>query len=236
MNSFYATFKRAKLLLVVTFSLNLPKATCHGETLGNSITQSNDWNEILVILREAVGRKGQAVNLQDYEFHSLGSLPEYGLARSTEYSRYETIPEASRRILAAANPKRATPEEASRRLRTLATQIELAAQQVSFPSSNQLKLQALMANFHATRIIAAIRYNLFKRGLNLGELYAATVQEREAVSIWRKMTALGGNTQTTAKLKQELKILEKDLAELEGQCCPPTPAILQSRIWNPNLR
>jgi hypothetical protein len=81
--------------------------------------------------------------------------------------------------------------------------------------------------------------------LRLGELFAATLEERKAVSAWRELVAAAGdryafdlamgarNYNLCGHWRDELKLLEVGLKELEEQCCPPDEATLKQMVWSP---
>jgi hypothetical protein len=75
-----------------------------------------------------------------------------------------------------------------------------------------------------------VHFNLFKGGLKLAELFAATMQEKEAVAAWRELVAIAGDRYAfdlamgardhnlCGHWRDELKKLEGSLKELEEQC------------------
>jgi hypothetical protein len=106
-----------------------------------------------------------------------------------------------------------------------------------------LEAMAQLARFHARRVLGAVHYNLFRRSLKLGELYAATLEEQRAVDVWRQLVAVVGDRDVaglgarrfglTGSWRDELKLLEAGLKDLEEQCCPPDAATLKQSVWNP---
>lgn len=170
----------------------------------------------------------------------------YAALPATDPARFETFAEAARRILTGSAATKHTPEATSRRLATAADAIlasvraaEMAAARAparppDFDAAlTDLKISALLARFHAHRVLAAVRYNLFLRGLSLAELLAATYTERDAVVLWREIVALTRAPELQAQARDELKKLESNLKELEEQCCPPDETTLKTKIWTP---
>ena len=75
-----------------------------------------------------------------------------------------------------------------------------------------------------------MHYNLFKRGLRLAELLAATYKEKEAVALFRELVLLAGEGPAW---RDELRQLERNLKELEEQCCPPDESVIHEKVWEP---
>ncbi|MCX6952642.1 MAG: hypothetical protein NTV51_10835 [Verrucomicrobia bacterium] len=186
---------------------------------------------------------------------SLGaSLSAYAKNSGADPARHETMEEASRRILAGGTTSKRPPEETSRWLGTAADQLlaavraaETATPVLRSPELENtlagLTVSAHLARFHARRILAAVHYNLFLRGQRLAELYAATMDAKTAVEIWRELaTAAGDRDPLTfgspaitlrGPWRAELKRLEFDYHDLEAQCCPPDEGLLREKVWTP---
>ena len=176
---------------------------------------------------------------------SLGTaLADYANNPGTDPEHFETFIEAAKRIVAGGTTAKRSPDATSRWLDQTADAI-LAAVRAAEQSAGgirsrdldaflaELRVHAQLARFHARRFIAAVHYNLFKRSLRLGELYAATLQEQKAVAAWRELVAVSGSHPLAAHWRRELKNLEFTLKELEDQCCPPDEAILKEKVWQP---
>jgi hypothetical protein len=191
------------------------------------------------------------------ERQSLGpNLADYARNEGTDTEQFEDFIAAARRILAGGTTTKRTPDATSRWFDATADAI-LASVRAAETSAGakrnrefdatitDLRILAQLARFHARRAIAAVHYNLFLRGLKLAELYAATLQEREAVAAWRELVAIAGdryagdlamgarNHNLCGHWRDELKKLEANLKELEEQCCPPDEAILKEPVWTP---
>jgi arylsulfatase A-like enzyme len=92
-----------------------------------------------------------------------------------------------------------------------------------------LRVLAQLARFHARRSEAAVFYNIFKAGHDPTRLVFAVRQERAAVDAWRKLVDAAGDQYTDnlamgacnfslcGHWRDELAVLEKDLAQLEQQ-------------------
>ena len=191
------------------------------------------------------------------ERQALGaSLADYANNEGTDTEQFENFIDAAKRILAGGTTSKRTPEVTSRWFNETADAIfatvraaETAAGQkrsLEFDATvTDLKLLAQLARFHAHRSLAAVHYNLFKRGLKPGELVAATSAERAAVAAWRELVAIAGdryapdlamgarNHHLCGHWRDELKRLEVSLKELEKQPPPPETAVLKEKIWTP---
>ena len=176
---------------------------------------------------------------------SLGAkLADYAANPAGNPQVCESLVEGARRVLAGGTPAKRTPDETIFALDELADKIfaavdaaEIAARasRAAAPEREfaELRARAHLARFHARRIVAAMHYNLFKRGLRLAELVAATYAEKDAVVAWRELTTLPATPKIMAARRSELKHLEASLRELEEQCCPPDEAILKEKVWQP---
>jgi hypothetical protein len=191
------------------------------------------------------------------ERQSLGAnLADYANNEGTDTEQFESFAEAARRILAGGTTTKRTPDATSRWFDATADAIlaavraaETAAaadRSLEFAATvTDLRLLAQLARFHARRSLAAVHYNLFKRGLKLSELVAATYAERDAVAAWRELVAVAGDRyhhdlamgarphHLCGHWRDELRRLEAGLKELEEQCCPPDEAILKEKVWSP---
>jgi hypothetical protein len=198
------------------------------------------------------------------ERQSLGPyLGDYANNEGTDTEQFENFVDAAKRIFAGGATAKRTPEQTSRwfdatadailaevaqasRLHSTEKQALSLAHENEFDATlTDFKILAQLARFHARRAIGAVHYNLFKRSLKLGELYAATLEERKAVAAWRELVTAAGdrynfdlamgarNFALCGHWRDELKLLERGLKELEEQCCPPDNATLQQAVWAP---
>jgi hypothetical protein len=175
----------------------------------------------------------------------------YANSRGTDAEHFESFIDAAKRIVAGGATLKRTPDATSRWLDNTADAI-LAHVRVAevvagsrrgreFDATlTELRILAQFARFHARRAIGAVHYNLFKRSLRLGELFAATMEERKAVAAWRELVAAAGDHTESARgfsryghWRDELKLLEAGLKELEEQCCPPDEVVLRELVWSP---
>jgi hypothetical protein len=191
------------------------------------------------------------------ERQSFGSLAEYANNEGTDTEQFESFAEAARRILADGTTSKRTPDATSRWFDATADAILAAVSAAEtkigqrrtkeFDSTvTDLRILAQLARFHARRAIAAVHYNLFKRGLKLGELLAATLTEKEAVAAWRELVAVASDRYSfdlamgarpynlCGHWRNELANLEFDFKELEAQCCPPDEATTKEKVWSPS--
>lgn len=157
-----------------------------------------------------------------------GSLVDYANAVARDPARYESLTNAARRILAGTPPTQQPPDRTALELHQLAESL-LAS------TAPENQIAGHQARFHARRIIAAVHYNLFKRGLRLAELVAATYAEKDAVAAWRDvvLVATFGQHPSAATFRADLKKFETSLKELEEQCCPPDEAVMKEPVWQP---
>jgi len=191
------------------------------------------------------------------ERQSLGpNLADYANNEGGDPEQFESFIEAARRILASTTTTKRTPAITSRWFDETADAILTAVQAATLAAGptrslefdatvTDLKILAHLARFHARRSLAAVHYNLFKRGLRLAELVAATYAEKDAVAAWRELVAAAGDRYTSnlamgprqhnesGHWRDELKQLEAGLKELEEQCCPPDEAIMKEKVWSP---
>lgn len=188
--------------------------------------------------------------------HLVPEFNEYANSQGAAPEQFESCIEAAKRIIAGGATARRTPDVTSRWLDQAADAIlahvgiaEAVAGSQRGPefetTVSDLKIIAHFARFHARRAIGAVHYNLFKRSLRLGELFAATMDERKAVAAWRELVAAAGNREVSeltggmrgtglkGRWRDDLKQLEAGLKELEEQCCPPDEAVLRQMVWSP---
>lgn len=191
------------------------------------------------------------------ERQSLGpNLADYANNEGTDTEQFENFIDAAKRILADGTTTKRTPAATSRWFDETAGAILASVQAAEAAAGSKrsleldatvtdLKILAQLAKFHARRSLAAVHYNLFKRGLRLAELVAATYGEKDAVAAWRELVAIAGdryapdlamgarNFSLCGHWRDELKKLEVGLKELEDQCCPPDEAVLKQKVWTP---
>lgn len=205
-------------------------------------------HELLTTILAAAGPAETAGPKLAVERSSLGvNLADYANNPGTDPAQFETSVDAARRILVGGTTTKRSPDATSLWLDATADQL-LAALRAAEPSPGatrdavhaaalvDLRARALLGRYHARRLLAAVHYNLFKRGLRLAELVAATYGERDAVIVWRELVATCGSHPLAPHWRAELKKLEWSLKELEDQCCPPDEATLREKVWQPAAR
>jgi len=128
------------------------------------------------------------------ERQSLGAaLNDYAKNTGTDVQQFESFDDAAKRIIAGGTTTKRTPDATSRWLDETADAIlaEVHAAEAAIGEKRgkesdstltDVRILAQLARFHARRSVAAVHYNLFKRGLRLAELLAATYAERDAVA------------------------------------------------------
>lgn len=205
-------------------------------------------NELLTTILAAVGPAESAGQKLDVDRSSLGvNLADYANNPGTDPAQFETSIEAARRILVGGSTTKRSPDATSLWLDATADQLLAAVRAVEIAPVSvrdaaqatalvDLRARALLGRYHARRLLAAVHYNLFKRGQRLAELVAATFGERDAVVVWRELVATCGSHPLAPHWRAELKKLEWSLKELEDQCCPPDEATLKEKVWQPATR
>lgn len=192
------------------------------------------------------------------ERQALGAtLEAYAKNTGTDTAQFESFDEAAKRILAGGTTTKRTPDATARWLDETAdavlADVKAAEAGIGEKRGNEfdatvidLKILAQLARFHARRSMAAVHYNLFKRGLKLPELVAATLTEKEALAAWRELVAVAGdrynadlamgarNYNLCGSWRDELVKLEADQTALEAQCCPPEESVLKEKVWQPD--
>lgn len=176
---------------------------------------------------------------------SLGvNLGEYAANAGGDPAHFESFAEAARRILANGTTQKRAPDATSRWLDDAAAalaatirEVQTSAEALRDPrvetTLDEARAAALLARFHARRMIAAVHYNLFLRGLRLAELVAATYTEKDAVALWRQLVTTCAADPRAGEWRAELRRLEVALKELEAQCCPPDEAVMKEQVWQP---
>ncbi len=214
--------------------------------------------EILPLLGAAVHADISAPDSTAWAAHPLlgNSLSAYAKNTGRDPHQFETTEAAARRILAATKPTGQPAEVTARWFDDTATALLAVARAAeAIPGASrspgfdhslqEIKILAHLSRFHARRLLAAIHYNLFLRGQRLAELYAATLDSRTCLELWRDLvTAAGDRPEFTfphgtatvtlhPAWREELARLTFDVTDLEAQCCPPDEAMLQEKVWTP---
>ena len=220
-----------------------------GFVAGPSLSAARELaGSLLPVVVGAAGVSKSTDPITEAQQRSLGAnLADYARNPGGDPAHFESLVEAARRILAGGTTDKRTPDATSAWLDETATAIlaavretEAAAGPARDPALEQslaeLRARALLGRFHARRMLAAVHYNLFTRGLRLAELVAATYGEKEAVAVWRELVATAGEHPLAAQWRDELKKLEANVKDLEAQCCPPDEALLLEKIWTPTAK
>lgn len=204
--------------------------------------------ELLDTILAAAGPAENAGPKLDVAHSSLGvNLADYANNPGTDPAQFETTIDAARRILVDGTTSRRSPDATSLWLDATAAHLLAAVRAAEIAPGSvrdaaqaaalvDVRARALLGRYHARRLLAAVHYNLFKRGQRLAELVAAAFGERDAVVVWRELVATCGSHPLAPLWRAELKKLEWSLKELEDQCCPPDEATLREKIWQPATR
>jgi hypothetical protein len=191
------------------------------------------------------------------ERQALGtSLAKYAANEGTDVGLFESFDAAAKRILAGEATAKVTPDATSRWFDATADavleQVRAAEAAIAdkrgkeFDSTmTDLRILAQLARFHARRSLAAVHYNLYKRGQRRAELFAAIRGEHEAFAAWSDLVAAAGDRYTfdlvmgparfdlAGHWRDELPQLKANLVELEGQRRVADDAIAKERVWTP---
>ena len=234
--------KLAAIFFGMMGMLGLGEATAAGTDI--KATFETARRQTVAVLETIAGAVAPSADAQ-VQLDSLGAnLAHYANNPGSDPGRFESTAEAARRILAGGSAQKRAPDVTSQWLDEAADQLLAAvtAAEAALGPTRDARLDAVIVNmrscaylarFHARRLIAAVHFNLFKRGLRLAELVAATYAEKEAVAAWRELIAQAGPHPLAATWRAELKKLEAQLKDLEEQCCPPDEAILKEKVWQP---
>ncbi len=184
--------------------------------------------KVRIALRDALGEDAAAGD-------SRGTrLAEYAARPAGDPERHESTRVAARRIVAELPAELQAPDVTAAWLLAAAREIESSLGAVG-DSARRRELQstAHLARFHGRRLIAAVRYNLFRRALSLAELYASVRQEKLALAAWEELVAAAEDDARGRAWREELARLQENLRELEAQCCPPQPEAVSGPVWRP---
>ncbi len=139
------------------------------------------------------------------EMTRMGDLPEYAADEEpSDIRQFMNVREEARLILEGADTAMRRPTEISAWFARTADEIlhyvRLAEDSIAGHRSNEyistvtdLKILAGLARYHSQRLLAAVRYNLYKE---TGDLFAfddAIEHERNAVSAWRQIVDAAGD-------------------------------------------
>jgi hypothetical protein len=179
-------------------------------------------------LCDALGERDEAGDTRGHRLAAYASRP------AGDPERHESTLLAARRIVAESPLELQAPDATAAWLLAAARQLERAgAEAVDTARRRELQLTAQLARFHGRRLIAAVRYNLFRRALSLPELYAAVRQEKEALAVWEELVRLAPDDDRGRAWRTDLSWLQENVRELEAQCCPPHPDAAGATVWRP---
>lgn len=175
------------------------------------------------------------------EMTRMGDLPEYaGDEEGSDIQQFMNVREEARSILDGADTAMRRPGEISRWYSQTSEQIlqhvRLADQMIAehrgkeyLSTVTDLKILAYLAKYHSHRLLAAVRYNLYKE---TGDLFAfddAIEHERNALQAWQHIVNSAGDVYSDylafgvhdkgfpRHWKEELQKLRQGLEQLETQ-------------------
>lgn len=174
------------------------------------------------------------------EKQHLGDLPGFAKATLSEVQIFENFDEEAQLLIEGGETAKVRPQETSHWFAQVSddidAQIQSAEKKIGAHRNKEfastvldLKILSCLARYHSQRIPAAVSYRLYDRTKNATALDDAIRYEREAVTAWRQMVEVAGDTYAEDLMfgarsrnlcghwKIELVSLEKGLAALVRQ-------------------
>jgi hypothetical protein len=132
------------------------------------------------------------------EMNRQGSLPEYAEQEGSDIEQFMNVRDEAATLIAGADTSKRRPEETSRWFQVtsdaILDHVRLAEKSIRNPSNKEfrsavtdLKILAGLARFHSRRLLAGVRYNLYKQTGNLAEFDEAIATERDALQSWKQI-------------------------------------------------
>jgi len=179
------------------------------------------------------------------EKQRLGDLAVYAKAQGSDVQQFANFDEEAQLLTGGGETAKILPSMNSIWFRKVADSLNrliVAAQQTMGARNNKefnatlvdLQILSNLALYHSRRIPAAVYYCLYRRTQDPAALDSAIVHERYAIEAWRQIVAAAGDVyaanlkfglahtefegvqfELTGHWKDELVLLEKDLAGLE---------------------
>jgi hypothetical protein len=181
------------------------------------------------------------------EKQRMGDLEEYAKAQGSDIQQFANFDEEAQQLIEGGETARILSSMSSVWFRQTSETINnlIAAAQNTIRINNNkefnstvvdLKILANLSLYHSRRIPAAVYYCLYQRTHDPAALDSAITNERHAIAAWRQIVAAAGDVyaddlkfgiahvkndgvmvELTGHWKDELILLEKDLANLEKQ-------------------
>jgi hypothetical protein len=138
------------------------------------------------------------------EMNRQGSLMQYAEEDGSDIQQFMNVRDEAATLIAGSDTSMRRPEETSEWFQktsdAILDQIALAEKNFENPASNEfrsvvtdLKILAGLSRFHSRRLIAGVRYNLYKQTSNLADLDEAMVAERGALDAWNRIVDAAGD-------------------------------------------
>jgi hypothetical protein len=185
------------------------------------------------------------------EMMRQGDLPQYAALEGSDTEQFLSPRDEAKRILAREDTAKRRPEETAAFLGSLAMNIlehAASAEKTRRAGANKelsttladVRILAHLALFHASRLEAAVSYNLWKETGQSSYFDDAIGKEKRAVAEWEKMVAAAGDVYATdlafgvhrvgfpRHWKEELERLREGLAKLtaeRGKLPPSSPSV-----------
>jgi len=181
------------------------------------------------------------------EKQRFGDLKFYAKAQSSDIQQFASFDEEAKQLVEGGETAKILPSVTSAWFRKMSEDVNRlikSAENVESAKNNKefnstivdLKILSNLALYHSRRIPAAVYYCIYLRTHNPAALDSAIAHERNAIDAWKQIVAAAGDTYTsdlkfgidhveyegvmvdlTGHWRDELTMLEKDLANLEEQ-------------------
>ena len=174
------------------------------------------------------------------EMNHQDSLPKFATAENSDIQQFENPRDEARGILQDADTPMRRPQETSRWFAQTASEISselsLAEKAIGAKPGNEflstatdLRILAALAQYYASRLPAAVAYNVYKESGDTAAFDEAIAGEKRALGAWSAMVAAAGDVYNDhlpfgaravgfrQHWREELALLERDLAALEAE-------------------
>ncbi len=174
------------------------------------------------------------------EMNHQDSLQRFATSENSDIQQFENPRDEARSRLQGTDTAMRRPQDTSRwfaeRAAEIAAELALAEKAIGAKRGNEfvstatdLKILAGLAQYYAARLPAAVDYNIYRQSGNTTAFDEAVAGEKRAVEAWRGIVAAAADVYNDRlpfgarsvgfrqHWKEELELLEKDLAALEAE-------------------
>jgi hypothetical protein len=138
------------------------------------------------------------------EMNRQGSLKEYADQDGSDIQQFMNVRDGAATLIAGADTAMRRPEETSRWFQSTSDAIlhhvRLAEKTIENSKNKEfrsvmtdLNILAGLSRYHSRRLLAGVRYNLYKQTRNVSELDEAIAAERGALEAWKDMVHAAGD-------------------------------------------